>query len=193
MTAHWALAELGLDYRTERVRTRTGETETDAFTRINPRQKIPVLQDGDITIAESAAIVEWICANHAPEMIPAAGTKAALEHLQLMHFAEGSAMTPILLNLYVGRLGEAGAPLQARIQQQLASHFGYMESILRPSGHFVLDELSAADVMLSFPADVAIASGAGAKLPKLAKFVVMIHTRPAYQRGLEKGGAYRFA
>ena len=190
----WLLEECGAPY--ELIRHQRDETTNLAppeLLAVHPLGKSPVIETDDGVIAESAAIVEWICANHAPEMIPAAGTKAALEHLQLMHFAEGSAMTPILLNLYVGRLGEAGAPLQPRIQQQLASHFGYMESILRPSGHFVLDELSAADVMLSFPAEVAITSGAGAKLPKLAKFVEMIHTRPAYQRGLEKGGAYRFA
>lgn len=189
----WLLEELGLEY--ELVRH-----ERDAVTNlappellaIHPLGKSPVIETEDGVIAESGAIVEYLCARHAPQMAPQEGA-AGLEHLQLMHFAEGSAMTPILLNLYVGRLGEAGAPLQPRIQGELASHFGYMESILRPSGHFVLDELSAADVILSFPAEVAIASGAGAKLPKLKAFVEMIHGREAYHKALEVGGAYRFA
>lgn len=57
---HWALQELQLEYRTEAVRTRTGDTETETFTRLNPRQKIPVLCDGAVTVAESAAIVTYL-------------------------------------------------------------------------------------------------------------------------------------
>ena len=68
-----------------------------------------------------------------------------------------------------------------------------MEQVLRPSGHFVLDELSAVDVMLSFPAEVAVAQGYGARLPKLAQFVEKIHARPAWQRAVERGGPYRFS
>ena len=105
-----------------------------------------------------------------------------------MHFAEGSAMTPILLNLYVGRLGEAGAPLHPRISEQLQSHFQYMEDMLRPSGHYVLDELSAVDIMLSFPAQIAVRMGHAADFPKLAGFVKEMEARPAFARALEAGG-----
>jgi glutathione S-transferase len=126
-------------------------------------------------------------------MIPDVGTDDWITHLELMHFAEGSAMTPILLALYVGRLGEAGAPLAPRIEQQLGSHFDHMERMVRPSGHFVLDNLSAVDIMMSFPAEVAIRQGRGEAHPKLAEFVRMIHARPGYVRALEKGGAYAFA
>ena len=143
--------------------------------------------DGD-TIIESAAITELLCAKHAPQMIPEAGTTAHIRHLEAMHFAEGSAMTPILLNLYLGRLGEAGAPLHPRIAEQLDSHFAYMESIIHPSGHFVLDDLSAADIMLSFPAQIAMRFEGRAKYPKLAAFVDALEARPAYQRAVEKGG-----
>ena len=105
-----------------------------------------------------------------------------------MHFAEGSAMTPILLNLYVGMLAEAGAALHPRIQQQLTSHFSYMNSQLRPSGHFVLDHLSAADILLSFPAEIAIRMGRGEDFPALANFVETFQNRPAYQRAFVRGG-----
>ena len=189
----WLLEELGADY--ELVRHQRDETTNLAppeLLAVHPLGKSPVIESDEGVIAESGAIVEYLCARHAPQMAPQDGP-AGIEHLQLMHFAEGSAMTPIILNLYVGKLGEAGAPLQPRIQAELASHFGYMERILRPSGHFVLDELSAADIILSFPAEVAIASGAGAMLPKLTAFVEMIHARPAYRKALEVGGAYRFA
>ena len=84
----------------------------------------------------------------------------------------------------------AAAPLDARITQQLESHFAYMESRLRPSGHFVGDALSAADVMLSFPAEIAVMQGMAPHYPGLAGFVNMCHDRPAWRRAREKGGAY---
>jgi len=190
----WLMEELKLDYELV-IHQRDAVTNLapPELLAAHPLGKSPLLEDDGRIIMESGAIVEYLCAKHGSALVPAAGTDAHISHLELMHFAEGSVMTPVILNLYVSRLGEAGAPLHPRIQQQLASHFGYMESILRPSGHFVQDELSAADIMLSFPAEVAIKQGYGAKLPKLAKFVEMIHARPAYQRGLEKGGPYNFA
>ena len=144
-------------------------------------------------IAESGAIVEYLCAQHGRHLLPRVGSDDYITHMELMHFAEGSAMTPILMQLYVGRLGKAGAPLGPRIDQQLAAHFQFMENVLRPSGHFVLDELSAVDIMLSFPAEVAIKQGRGSTLPKLADFVRRIHARPAWQRAMERGGAYSLA
>jgi len=104
-----------------------------------------------------------------------------------MHFAEGSVMTPVLLNLYVGRLGEAGAPLHPRIQAELHSHFAYMERMLRPSGHFVQDDLSAADIMLSFPAEIVLRLGFGDTFPRLADFVAAMQARPAYARAVALG------
>ncbi|MEM9733067.1 MAG: hypothetical protein AAF903_06225 [Pseudomonadota bacterium] len=139
---------------------------------------------------ESAAIVEMICAKFALQMVPTVGTDAYIEHLELMHFAEGSAMMPILLGLYTVRLGEAADPLKPRIEEHLQSHFAFMESKLRDSGHFVLDELSAVDVMLSFPAEVAMKQGRGEGLHKLATFVDCVHGREAWKRAMEKGGDY---
>ena len=190
----WLLEELELDYDLRRY-------ERDAVTNLAPSElmavhalgKSPILEVEGRKIAESGAIVEYLCARHGRHLLPRVNSDESVTHLELMHFAEGSAMTPILLNLYTGRLGEAAAPLRPRIDQQLDSHFAFMEQMLRPSGHFVLDDLSAADIMLSFPAEIAIQQGRGKVLPKLAGFVEEIHARPAFQRGLERGGAYAFA
>ncbi len=190
----WLLEELGQEYEIKAY-------ERDAVTNLAPPEllavhplgKSPMMELDGRLIVESGAIVEVLCAQFGPHLVPKAGTDAYLQHLELMHFAEGSAMTPILLALYTGRLGEAAAPLQPRIQQQLESHFAYMERVLRPSGHFVLDDISAVDVMLSFPAEVAMKQGRAGEFPKLAGFVEELHVRPAWQRALEKGGAYRFA
>ena len=185
----WLLEEIGVPFDFV-LHQRDAQTNLapPALRAVHPLGKSPVLQiDGD-TVIESGAITEILCAKYAPAMIPERGTSAHNRHLEAMHFAEGSAMTPVLLNLYVGRLGEAGAPLHPRIASELDNHFSYMESILRPSGHFVLDELSAADIMLSFPAQIAQRLGRRDSYPRLAAFVDALEARPAYLRAVEKGG-----
>ena len=191
----WLLEELGTPYEIRHYqRDAVTNLAPPELLEVHPLGKSPVIEDDGRVITESGAIVEYICERHGGgHLVPARGTDAHIEHLELMHFAEGSAMTPILLALYVGRLGEGGAPLMPRVGQQLDSHFDYMEQVLRPSGHYVLDELSAADIMMSFPAEVAAAQGRVATRPKLAGFVEWLHARPAFRRALEKGGPYQFA
>jgi glutathione S-transferase len=184
----WLLEELGVDYDVSYYR-RDPETNLapPELLTVHPLGKSPMIELEGRLIAESAAIVEVLCARHAPQMVPEAGSDDHITHLELMHFAEGSAMTPILLNLYVSRLGDAGKPLHPRITSELKNHFAYMDRMLRPSGHFVLDRLSAADIMLSFPAEIALRLGYGEQFGNLARFVEDIQARPAYQRALEKG------
>jgi glutathione S-transferase len=190
----WLLEELDLPYALKtHQRDAVSNLAPASLIARHPLGKSPMIEDDGLMITESGAIVEYLCAKHGPHMVPARESQAYVSHLELMHFAEGSAMTPILLNLYISKLGEAGAPLMPRIAQQLESHFTYMETLLRPSGHFVLDELSAADIMLSFPAEIAVLQGYRDQLPKLAAYVDHIHARPAYRRAIEKGGPYAFA
>lgn len=188
----WLLEELGVPYEL-RIYQRDAVTNLapPELKAMHPLGKSPLLEVDGRMIEESGAIVEYLCATHGSgRWLPAPGTDEALRHNELMHFAEGSAMTPILLNLYVSRLGEAGAPLHERIHEQLAAHFGYLEQILRPSGHFIGDDWTGADVMLSFPAEVAVMQGMSAAYPKLAAFVAAIHARPAWQAARAKGGPY---
>lgn len=188
----WTLEELGLPYEIKHYQrdavTNLAPPELKA---VHPLGKSPLLEDSGTLIEESGAIVQYLLDSFGQGRFqPAPGSKEALRHLQFMHFAEGSAMTPILLQLYTSRLGDAAAPLQPRIQEQLASHFAYLESELRPSGHFVGDDWTGADFMLSFPAEIAVMQGQGASFPKLAAFVAAAHARPAWQIAREKGGAY---
>ena len=185
----WLLEELELPYQLKTYQrdavTNLAPPELKA---VHPLGKSPLLEDDGEVIQESGAIVQHLIDRYgAGRFAPAPAD--ALRHLQLMHFAEGSAMIPILLQLYTARLGEAAAPLHPRIQEQLASHFGYLEHELRPSGHFVGDDWTGADVMLSFPAEVA-AMQAAAAYPGLAGFVAAVHAGPAWQRARKKGGAY---
>jgi glutathione S-transferase len=188
----WLLEELGTPYEIRHYsRDAVTSLAPPELLAVHPLGKSPLLEDQGRIIMESGAIVEYLCERHGGgHLVPARGTDAHIRHLELMHFAEGSAMTPILLQLYTGRLGEGGAPLQPRIQQQLASHFDYMEAELSDAGHFIGDRLSAADIMLSFPAEIAVMQGGAATHPKLAAFVAATHARPAWQAARGKGGAY---
>jgi glutathione S-transferase len=185
----WLLEELGVDYEVIRYErnAKTNLAPPELLT-VHPLGKSPVVEIDGQMVSESATIVEVLCALYGPHLIPDAGSPEHWHHLELMHFAEGSVMTPILLNLYVGMLGDAGAPLHPRIQNELTNHFDYMESVLRPSGHFVLDDLSAADIMLSFPASIVGRLGRSSEYPGLTSFAQMIEARPAYVRALEAGG-----
>ena len=188
----WLLEEIGRPYEI-RYYQRDAETNLapSELLAVHPLGKSPVIEDDGRIIFESGAIVEYICERHGGgAYVPARGTDDYVRHTELIHFAEGSAMTPILLALYTARLGEAAAPLMPRIGQQLDSHFDFMENELSSAGFFIGSSLSAADFMLSFPAEVAKMQGRTASRPKLGAFVDMIHARPAWQRALEKGGPY---
>jgi glutathione S-transferase len=187
----WLLEELGAPYEIKHYQrdavTNLAPPELKA---IHPLGKSPLLEDAGRVIQESGAIAEYLCENYGGEaLVPARGTDDHVRHLELIHFAEGSAMTPILLNLYLGRLGDAVAAVRPRIDEQLDAHFRYLDDEVNEAGHFIGDRLSAADIMLSFPAEVAAMNGA-ARYPKLAAFVSAMHARPAWQAAREKGGAY---
>ncbi len=187
----WLLEELGVDYAVKlHMRDAVTSLAPPELLALHPLGKSPLIEDAGHVIMESGAIVEYLCERHGGEaLVPARGSDDYIRHLELMHFAEGSAMTPILLSLYTGRLGEAAAPLQPRIEQQLESHFAFMEGALGESGHFIGNSLSAADIMLSFPAEIAAMQGRAADKPKLTAFVAAMHARPAWQRAAAKGEA----
>ncbi|MEM8826662.1 MAG: glutathione S-transferase [Pseudomonadota bacterium] len=194
----WLLEEIGDPYEiVHHTRDEATNLAPPLLTALHPLGKSPMIVDNDVSdgrlITESGAIVEYLARKFAPQLVPAADSDAHITHLELMHFAEGSAMLPVLLRLYTSRLGDAAAPLAPRIDEQLAAHFDHMERMLRPSGHYVLDDLSAADIMLSFPAEIARAQGFTADRPKLADFVDMVHARPAWQRAIDKTAPYNFA
>ena len=188
----WLLEEIGAAYDIKYYdRDPITNLAPPALIAVHPLGKSPVIEDGGRVITESGAITEYLCERHGGgHLVPERGTDDHISHLEWLHFAEGSAMTPILLRIYTARLGEAAAPIEPRIAQQLDSHFAYMEGRVGDNGHFIGDRLSAADIMLSFPAEIAIMQGMAPRYPKLAGFVNACHGRPAWQRAREKGGAY---
>jgi len=185
----WLLEELGLDYDVIRYeRDKKTNLAPPELLALHPLGKSPVIEMDGRLISESAAIVEAISAKHGQHLIPANDHEAYITHMELMHFAEGSVMTPILLNLYTSKLGSAAVRLQPRIQSELSNHFTYMEKTLRPSGHWVIDELSAADIMLSFPATIVLRYGMVEQFPRIVAFVKWMQQRPAFQAAIAKGG-----
>lgn len=196
----WLLEEIGAPYEIKFYdRDPVTNLAPPELIAVHPLGKSPVIEVlGDSAssgrgrvIIESGAITEYLCERHGGEhLVPARGSDDHISHLEWLHFAEGSAMTPILLRIYTARLGDAAAPIEPRIAQQLDAHFAYMESRVGENGHFIGDSLSAADIMLSFPAEIAIMQGMAPRYPKLAAFVNACHDRPAWRRAREKGGAY---
>lgn len=191
----WLLEELGAEYEiVHHQRDPITSLAPPELLAVHPLGKSPVLEDDGQMIYESAAIVEYLCERHGgSHLVPKRGTDDHIRYLEWLHFAEGSAMLPFLLRLYTGRLGDAAAPLKPRIDEQLESHFRYMEERLLPSGFFVGEGLTGADIMLSFPAEAAVKSGLAADKPKLTRYVAAIHARPTYQSALTKGGPYAYA
>lgn len=193
----WLLEEIGADYSVKvYARDPVTNLAPPALLAVHPLGKSPVVEHAGNSVFESGAIVEYLCDRvGGSHLVPDRNSADYVRHLEWMHFAEGSAMTPILLQLYTGRLGDAAAPLQPRITSELESHFAFMESQISPSGHFVGSSLSAADIMLSFPAEIAIMQGRGVDYPKLQAFVTACHARPAWLRAAKRGEApyYNFS
>ena len=195
----WLLEELGTPYemvryqRNEQTRLAPPELE-----RIHPLGKSPVIVDGDIRIAESGAIVDYVIRrygreNGKPAMMPAPDSADYEAYNEWLHYSEGSAMLPLMLNLYVSRLKEAGNPLHPRIDSEIKNHLGYTESALQGREFFVGQSLTGADIQMSFVAEMAKVFDRLAPYPNISAWLSRMHARPAFKRSVEKGGAYRFA
>ncbi len=205
----WLLEELGLDYEVKRYeRDRNTMLAPAELRAVHPLGKSPVLVDGDRVVAESGAIVEYLVQRYGNGRLqPAPDSEDALRYRYWLHYAEGSAMTPLLLKLVAQRIASAPMPFFARpiarriaqalegdvVDPQLALHLGYIDSELRRTGWFAGDAFSAADIQMSFPLEAAQARAPQAGLEAIPDFLRRIHARPAYQRALDKGGEYAYA
>lgn len=203
----WLLEELGVPYEVKRYdRDKVTLRAPAALRKVHPLGKSPVITDGSVTVAESGAIIEYLVETHgAGKLIPPAGTESRRRYTYWLHFAEGSAMPPLLMKLVFNRVEGADMPFfvkpivrkvsstvkQSFIEPELKLQLDYMEAELAPTGWFAGNSFSAADIQMSFPLEAAAARGGlDASYPNLTRFLERIHARPAYQRALEKGGPY---
>lgn len=203
----WLLEELGLDYEVKRYQrdsqTLLAPTELKA---VHPLGKSPVISDGGLIVAESGAIIEYLIDRHGQgRLIPAHGSAERLRYTYWLHYAEGSAMPPLLMNLVFNKVRESPVPflirpivrgiadkvLESFVRPQLKTHLDFMEAELGKSPWFAGNEFTAADIQMSFPIEAAASRGGldGGR-PRLMDFLQRIHARPAYQRALEKGGPF---
>jgi glutathione S-transferase len=203
----WLLEELGLEYEIKRYRRDAKTMLAPASLRaVHPLGKAPVITDGSLTLAESGAIVEYLVERYGNgRLVPAPGTPERLRYTYWLHYAEGSAMPPLLLKLVFDRIAKGPVPffvkpvakaisqrvLSTFVNPQIELHLDFMEAELEKSPWFGGMEFSAADIQLSFPLEAAAArAGLTASRPKLMAYLDRIHARPAYQRALERGGEY---
>lgn len=188
----WLLEELGLPYEIKFYQrdavTNLAPPELKA---IHPLGKSPVVTEGDVTVIESGAIIDYILRRHGGgRLAPDPATPAYDAHQQWLHYAEGSAMLPLMLALYVGRLGDAGKPLQPRIESEIANHLGYVDAALAGRDWLLGGGITGADIQMSFVGEAAVAGGRGATFPNIAGWVQRFQARPAYLTALDKGGPY---
>jgi len=191
----WLLEELELPYEIvayQRDRkTRLAPPELRA---IHPLGKSPLLEENGRVIIESGAIIDYVLRHHGGGRLAPAHDSADYDaYVEWLHYAEGSAMLPMMLNMYVARLGDAGMPLHARIESEMANHLDYVEGALTGRDFLLGTELTAADIQMSFVGEVAGAFGKRVDRPNLDAWVRRLHARPAYRRALERGGPYSFA
>ena len=186
----WLLEELGLDYElVPYQRDAVTNLAPPELKKIHPLGKSPVIVDGKLLVAESAVIVEYLARKYgkgtlAPE--PNIESQDYIDYLHWMHFAEGSGMLPLLLKLYVSRLGDAGQPLWPRIDSELQNHFAYMSGVLGDHDWFVANQIFGGrhSAVLRRRSGFAM-RGPVADYPNLVKYKERFRARPAYQRALE--------
>ena len=203
----WLLEELGLEYEIKRYQRDPKTMLAPASLReVHPLGKSPVITDGGLTLAESGAIIEYLVDQRGGgRLAPSPGTPERLRYTYWLHYAEGSAMPPLLLKLVFDRIEKGPMPFFVRpiaraiagrakstfIEPQIARHLDYLEAEIGKSIWFAGNEFTAADIQMSFPLEAAAArAGLDARRPKLMAFLARIHARPAYQRALERGGDY---
>jgi glutathione S-transferase len=206
----WLLEELGLEYEIRKYqrdpKTMLAPPELRA---VHALGKSPVITDGDAVVAESGAIIEYLVGKYGDgRLAPPAGTPERLHYTYFLHYAEGSAMPPLLLKLVFDRVESGPAPFFVKpvaraiatkvkdtfILPQLRQHLAFLEGELGKRSWFAGSEFSAADIQMSFPLEAASSrAGLDKQYPKLQAFLQRIHARPAYQRALERGGEYAYA
>ena len=203
----WLLEELGCQYRLVKYqrdpRTLLAPPE---LRQVHPLGKSPVITDGMRTLAESGVIIEYLLDTYGGGRLrPAAGSAERLRYTYWLHYAEGSAMPPLLMKLVFRRLPGPAVPALIRpivravaaraqrsfIDPQLRTHIDYWESELHGSVWFAGDEFTAADIQMSFPVEAALARAGLPFAERVSSFLERIHARPAYQRALQAGGEFR--
>ena len=191
----WLLEELSIAYRLEKYsrdpKTNLAPPELRA---IHPLGKSPVMQDGDLILPESGAIIEYLLERYGDgRMAPQLGTPERVRYLYWMHFSEGTLMLHLVSRLYLTRVGEAAKAMQGRVEVMISNELDLIEDELGRSSHIAGEEFSAADIQMGFPLEFAAFAGlVSDQHTKLRNYLERVQARPAYRRAIETGGTYAF-
>jgi glutathione S-transferase len=188
----WLLEELGTPYEIVHYQRMSPiPLAPPELKAVHPLGKSPVITDDGNAIAESGAIVEYVLDKYGDGRLrPALGSGDHVKYIEWMHYAEGSAMLPLLMHMYLGFLGEAAAPLRPRVDSEIANHLAYIANAIEGRQFFVGHDLTGADIQLTFVLEAAAASGLLKDYPALVEYLSRMQARPAYRRAVEKGGPY---
>lgn len=191
----WLLEELGLSYVVRRyARDPKTMLAPSALKQVHPLGKSPVIEDDGRIVAETGAVIEYLVEKADGRLGPPGNRDAALRYRHFLHYAEGSLMPPLLVLLVIDRLGLLGKPAKKPILAMTATHLDWLEAEIAGRPWFAGGDFTAADVMMSFPLEVARRrAGLGPERPHLIDWLERIHARPAYARALAAGGPYDFA
>ena len=191
----WLLEELGLPYRVKRyARDPKTMQAGPELRRVHPLGKSPMIEDDGFVLAESGAIVEYLVEKAGGKLGAPDDRCGKMRYRQFLHYAEGSLMPPLLALLVIRRLGLLGRPARRPLLQMFERHLDYLDAELGARPGFAGEEITAADVMMSFPLEAARSrAGLTARHRHLWAWLEKCHARPAYRAALEKGGPYAFA
>lgn len=203
----WLLEELGVPYQIKHYK-RDAKTmfAPSSLKKVHPLGKAPVITDGDLTIAESGAIIEYLVERYGKgQLVPPPGSAARRRYTYWLHYAEGSLMPLLVMKLVFRRIATVPVPFFVKpvvksivrnvnggyLDPQLRHHLGFLEGELTKNAWFAGEEFSAADVQMSFPVEAAAARGGlGPDFPRLHAWLERLQARPAYRRALEQGGPF---
>ncbi len=208
----WLLEELGVEYKIEHYQ-RDPKTilAPDSLKKIHPLGKSPVITDSsnDVTVAESGAIIDYLASTYGKGSMLPDPTQAAYRQYQYwLHYAEGSLMPPLLMNLIFSKMKNSPMPffikpvakmlankvMSAYVQPNIDTHLAYIEDHLKHHEWFAGDTLTGADIQMSFPLEASVARGViTSQYPNTQSYVQRIQSRPAYQKALKAGGEYDYA
>lgn len=200
----WLLEELGLDYEIRRYqRDKKTMLAPPELKQVHPLGKSPVITDGDLVIAESGAIIEYLVNKYGSGKLKPVGEKEAIKYSYFLHYSEGSLMPFLLMTLIFNKV-ESNAPVIVRpiakgisdnvkklfINPNLKTHFDFLEAEIGKTGWFAGSDFSAADIQMSFPIEAAESRGVLDNRPNLKAWLMKIHSRSSYKKALDKGGEY---
>jgi len=205
----WLLEELGLDYQIKRYERNPKTIRApDSLKAVHALGKSPVITDGKVTVAESGAIIEYLIGQYGQDLAVKPGTAAQREYTYWLHFAEGSLMPPMVMRLVFEKVKESPKPffvkpianavcdkvMKTFVGPEIVSALRYIDAYLEDRDWFAGNQLSGADMQMSFPLEAGVARGLihQDNYPNIFRYVQQYQTRPAYVKALEKGGDYDY-